>query len=103
MSHGGLLSLLVFFTFVVIGVLFLLQHLGPLLESLTRKEFGDRLILGTVIDTYMDEAQEELRSKRVKQSKGLMRAFSVLDYRNEGAISRLFRWFPARAPKAKGL
>lgn len=45
-----------------------------------------RLILGTVIDTYMDEAQEELRSKRVKQSKGLMRAFSVLDYRNEGAL-----------------
>lgn len=50
-----------------------------------------RLILGTVIDTYMDEAQEELRSKRVKQSKGLMRAFSVLDYRNEGALWRPFR------------
>ena len=31
---------------------------------------GLRLILGTVIDTYMEEAQEELRSKRVKQSKG---------------------------------
>lgn len=31
---------------------------------------GWRLILGTVIDTYMEEAQEELRSKRVKQSKG---------------------------------
>ena len=29
-----------------------------------------RLVLGTVIDTYMEEAQEELRSKRVKQSKG---------------------------------
>eukprot|EP00434_Breviolum_minutum_P041301 symbB.v1.2.036742.t1/scaffold5256.1/size29320/2 len=53
MSHGGLVSLLVFFTFVVVGILFLLQ-----------------LILGTVIDTYMEEAQEELRSKRVKQSKG---------------------------------
>lgn len=26
--------------------------------------------MGTVIDTYMEEAQEELRSKRVKQSKG---------------------------------
>ncbi|CAK8986306.1 Two pore calcium channel protein 1A (Voltage-dependent calcium channel protein TPC1A) (NtTPC1A) [Durusdinium trenchii] len=69
MSHGGLLSLLVFFTFVVVGILFLLQ-----------------LILGTVIDTYMEEAQEELRSKRVKQSKGLMRAFSVLDFRNEGRL-----------------
>ena len=69
MSHGGLVSLLVFFTFVVVGILFLLQ-----------------LILGTVIDTYMEEAQEELRSKRVKQSKGLMRAFSVLDFRNEGKL-----------------
>ena len=27
-------------------------------------------MLGTVIDTYMEEAQEELRSKRVKQAKG---------------------------------
>jgi hypothetical protein len=28
MSHGGLVSLLVFFTFVVVGILFLLQLLG---------------------------------------------------------------------------
>ena len=28
MSHGGLLSLLVFFTFVVVGILFLLQLLS---------------------------------------------------------------------------
>ncbi|CAE7587928.1 TPC1A [Symbiodinium sp. CCMP2592] len=68
-DHGGLASLLVFFTFVVVGVLFLMQ-----------------LVLGTVIDTYMEEAQEELRSKRVKQAKGLMRAFSVLDLRKEGHL-----------------
>ncbi|CAJ1363590.1 unnamed protein product [Effrenium voratum] len=69
LAHGGLASLLVFFAFVVVGILFLLQ-----------------LVLGTVIDTYMEEAQEELRSKRVKQSKGLIRAFSVLDLRKEGKM-----------------
>ncbi|CAE7201289.1 TPC1 [Symbiodinium natans] len=68
-DHGGLASLLVFFAFVVVGVLFLMQ-----------------LVLGTVIDTYMEEAQEELRSKRVKQAKGLMRAFAVLDLRKEGHL-----------------
>ena len=63
------MSLLVFFVFVVVGVVFLMQ-----------------LVLGTVIDTYMEEAQEELRSKRVKQAKGLMRAFAVLDLRKEGHL-----------------
>ncbi|CAE8587113.1 unnamed protein product, partial [Polarella glacialis] len=68
-GHGGLASLLLFFAFVVVGILFLMQ-----------------LVLGTVIDTYMEEAQKELRSKRVKQAKGLMRAFAVLDFCREGKI-----------------
>jgi len=69
LRHGGLASLLLFFAFVVVGILFLMQ-----------------LVLGTVIDTYMEEAQKELRSKRVKQAKGLMRAFVELDLRKEGRL-----------------
>eukprot|EP00434_Breviolum_minutum_P041302 symbB.v1.2.036742.t2/scaffold5256.1/size29320/2 len=60
MSHGGLVSLLVFFTFVVVGILFLLQ-----------------LILGT---NFWNS------STLHPNVTGLMRAFSVLDFRNEGKL-----------------
>lgn len=68
-GHGCLPSLLFFFVFVVVGICFLMQ-----------------LVPGTVIDTYMEEAQKEHHSKRVKQAKGLMRAFAVLDLRREGRL-----------------
>jgi len=68
-GHGSMPSLLLFFVFVVVGICFLMQ-----------------LVPGTVIDTYMEEAQKEHHSKRVKQAKGLMRAFGVLDLRREGRL-----------------
>eukprot|EP00930_Biecheleria_cincta_P045611 TRINITY_DN31437_c0_g1_i1.p1 TRINITY_DN31437_c0_g1~~TRINITY_DN31437_c0_g1_i1.p1 ORF type:complete len:878 (-),score=166.64 TRINITY_DN31437_c0_g1_i1:67-2700(-) len=68
-GHGSMPSLLLLFAFIVVGICFLMQ-----------------LVPGTVIDTYMEEAQKEHRSKRVKQAKGLMRAFAVLDLRREGRL-----------------
>jgi len=69
LKNGELLPVLLFFAFVLIGILFLLQ-----------------LVLGTVIDTYMAEAQKDMHSTRLKQARGLARAFKILDIHNEGRI-----------------
>jgi len=66
---GNPMALVFFFAILVIGTLFLLQ-----------------LVLGTVVDTYMVEAQKELRDRRVKQLRGFLRAFKALDLREEGRL-----------------
>eukprot|EP00927_Polykrikos_kofoidii_P040320 TRINITY_DN34498_c0_g1_i1.p1 TRINITY_DN34498_c0_g1~~TRINITY_DN34498_c0_g1_i1.p1 ORF type:complete len:859 (+),score=102.51 TRINITY_DN34498_c0_g1_i1:31-2577(+) len=69
-STGSIPAIFAFAAVIVVGTLFLLQF-----------------VLGTVIDTYMQEAKTDFADRRVKQSRGLLRAFKALDVDETGYIS----------------
>merc|ERR1712137_453122 len=61
----------IFFAFIVIGILFLLQ-----------------LVLGNVTDCFKQEATADVKGKMKKKMKGLTKAFKALDREETGQISK---------------
>jgi len=65
------IPIFIFFAFIVIGILFLLQ-----------------LVLGNVTDCFKQEATADVKGKVNKKKKGLTKAFKALDREETGRISK---------------
>ena len=74
LHQSSLFGGLAFYVFLVVGLLFLVAFL-----------------FGITYDAYTEHTQKQVKDERMKELKGLTKAFAVLDTKMEGQIT-IFAW-----------